>query len=331
MIKARILSAEVENDIFTAIDLIQQGELVAVPTETVYGLAADARNIKAVSKIFIAKNRPTTHPLIVHVSSFEKISQWANNIPPAASLLADAFWPGPLTLILEKNDFVNDIVTGGLETIAIRVPKNETLLKILNIIDTGLAAPSANPHTRISPTTADHVMYSLSDKIAAILDDGPCQVGIESTILDLTTSIPRILRHGPLSKEMIESILQSPVDDSKNHSENVPGNMKDHYQPNTKTRLMILPEIENFISEHLGEGKLYGIIHYSPLNRKYPNILSINMSTNNDSYRRTFYSALHVLDKSGVDEILIEAPPVDVSWFDILDRLSKACFKRDIT
>lgn len=331
MIKTRILNAELENDVFTAIYLIQKGEIVAVPTETVYGLAADARNIKAVSKIFIAKNRPTTHPLIVHVASFDKVFQWAKNIPPAASLLAEAFWPGPLTLILEKGDFVNHIITGGLKTIAIRVPKNETLLKILNMLDTGLAAPSANLHTRISPTTAKHVIYSLSDKIAAILDAGPCQVGIESTIIDLTKSTPKILRLGPISKEMIENVLQLSVDEFKNHSENVPGNMKAHYQPNTKAQHMPLPEIENLISLHLNKGKFYGILHYSSLNSKYSNIQTVKMPTNTDSYRRMLYSALHDIDKSGVDEILIESPPNDLSWLDILDRLSKACYKRDIT
>lgn len=331
MIQTRILSSEVENDIFTAIDLIQKGELVAVPTETVYGLAADARNIDAVRKIFIAKNRPITHPLIVHIASFEKIHQWVKSVPPAALRLAEVFWPGPLTLILEKHDNVNDFITGGLNTIAIRVPKNESLLKILNILDTGLAAPSANPHTRISPTTAEHVMYGLSDKIAAILDAGPCQVGMESTILDLTLATPRILRHGPLSKEMLEDVLKISVDDPKNHSENVPGNMSNHYQPNTKAQLMALPEIESLISAPLSVRKFYGIIHYSVISRKHSNVLSIKMPINNSTYRRMLYSALHDLDNSGVDEILIESPPNDMSWFDILDRVSKACFKRDIS
>lgn len=229
-IKTKILNANKEKDILEAISMIKRAQIIAVPTETVYGLAADARNVNAVEKIFTIKNRPSNHPLIVHIASFENLSEWAKDIPPVTIMIAKHFWPGPITLLLQKNDLVSDVVTGGLETIAIRIPQNEALLKMLNLLNTGIAAPSANPHKRISPTTAQHVMSGLSGKIDAVLDGGPCQIGVESTILDLTQSSRlRILRHGPITKKMLESILKVSIESTSIHLERVSGNMKRHY------------------------------------------------------------------------------------------------------
>ncbi len=321
----KILHAHNKEQILQAASMIQQGKIVAVPTETVYGLAADARNIQAVQQIFIVKNRPTYHPLIVHIASHHKLTEWAKNIPQAAYILAEHFWPGPLTLLLNKKDDVNDVITGGLSTIALRVPDNKALLTILETLDTGIAAPSANPHKRISPTTAAHVLSGLSGKIEAILDDGPCQVGVESTIVDLTTSDIKILRHGPISKEMIIGNASLLDRDVLTHTEHVPGNMKSHYQPYTKTSLLSLSAIENLISLPENQNKIFGLIYYDDLTTCYKNIKAIQLSKNKTEYSKHMYQALHDMDHAKVDQILIQNPPTDDLWHDVLDRLSKAC------
>lgn len=323
--KTKILYADQEKDIIEAVAIIKSGELIAVPTETVYGLAADAKNIDAVKKIFIVKNRPSNHPLIVHIGSFEELSEWAKDIPPITALIAKHFWPGPITLLLKKNDAINDVVTGGLDTIAIRIPQNKALLKILHILKTGLAAPSANPHKRISPTSSEHVMSGLSGKIEAVLDDGPCQIGVESTILDLTKETMSILRHGPISKKMIEKVVKVSINSPETHTQSVPGNMKSHYQPYTTTSMMDLAQLEEEISKKENSGKIFGVIHYSNLKKAYTNIQPINLSKNKAQYSQQIYKALHELDGLHTDKILIECPPKKDAWNDIFDRLLRAC------
>jgi len=322
--KTKILNADKEQDIVEAVSIIQRGEIVAVPTETVYGLAADARNVDAVKKIFAVKNRPANHPLIVHIASFEKLSEWAKDIPPVAAIIAKHFWPGPITLLLKKNDLVNDVVTGGLNTIAIRVPHNKAFLKMLELLNTGLAAPSANPHKRISPTTAQHVMSGLSGKIEAILDGGPCQIGVESTILDVTKDRISILRHGPITKKMIEDVLKVSIDSPLVHGENVPGNMKIHYQPYTQTLLMSFDEIKRRLSEPMDEEKVFGIIHYSDLVCLHKNIKAERLPSDKNGYSKLLYQALHAMDGIGACQIWVETPPLEDDWSDVLDRLSKA-------
>lgn len=323
--KIKILDATKEKDILQAVAMIQEGKLVAVPTETVYGLAADARNVDAVKKIFTVKNRPSNHPLIVHISSLDKLPEWATDIPPVVEILAKNFWPGPITLLLKKNDQVHDIITGGLPTIAIRIPNNKPLLQVLNLLDTGLAAPSANPHKRISPTTPEHVITGLSEKIAAVLDDGSCNIGLESTILDVTDSNIRILRHGPITKKMIEKVLGFAIESPELHQESVSGNMKTHYQPYTKTSLMDLSEIEEQISLLENKEKKIGVIHYSDLKMSHENFTTIQLSKNKKQYSKLLYHALHELDKINASQILVETPPHKDSWSDVFDRLSKAC------
>jgi L-threonylcarbamoyladenylate synthase len=320
----KILKAQQEADIQEAIALLQRGELVALPTETVYGLAADAGNIIALQQIFTVKNRPAHHPLIVHIASLDELSQWATNIPDLVTVMAQHFWPGPLTLLLEKKDSVNEFVTGGSKKIAIRVPQNQAFLKILRGLKTGLAAPSANLHKRMSPTTAEHVISGLSGKIAAVVDDGPCQFGIESTILDLTENRFRILRQGPITQEMLEKVLNVSVELPDLHLEKVPGNMKAHYQPYSATCLMSLDEIEHYLSITENQTQKLSVIHYSLLKAHSKNIHSHKMPKNQSEYAHLIYQALHSVDKMNPDQILIERPPED--WTAILDRLSKACF-----
>ena len=194
-------------DIQRAVALLRQGELVALPTETVYGLDADALNPDAVAKIFAAKGRPSDHPLIVHLADAEALTTWARDIPKDAIALARAFWPGPLTLILKKEEGVPDIVTGGQDTVGLRVPNHPIALQLLRAFGSGLAAPSANRFGRISPTTAEHVRQELGDRVPLILDGGPCQVGLESTILDLSRGVPVILRPGAIGADDIARVI----------------------------------------------------------------------------------------------------------------------------
>lgn len=303
---------------------LRAGELVAVPTETVYGLAADARDPKAVAKIFTAKGRPANHPLIVHIASQEQLKDWAADVPAAAYQLADAFWPGPLTFILPKLDCVSEVVTGGHPNVGLRCPSHPLLLALLNELNSGLAAPSANPYKKISPTTAEQVLYGLSGKIAAVMDGGPCEVGLESTILDLTSAVPRILRAGPITKADIEKVLGVSVEMPKQHNEAVSGNVKAHYQPNKP--------LFGFSSEQLKE-KLreahnnIAVLYFSPeLNEMMANTgaVSLKLAEDKAGYAKGLYHGLFTLDQADVDTIWLELPPDSEQWADVHDRISRA-------
>ncbi|MBM3893665.1 threonylcarbamoyl-AMP synthase [Candidatus Dependentiae bacterium] len=322
--KTKLLQAHSPKDIATAIALLKAVQIVALPTETVYGLAADAKNPDAVRKIFVAKKRPSSHPLIVHIASFAKIHEWAQDISPLATILAEHFWPGPLTLLLHKKPTVNDVVTGGLPTIALRVPQHPLLLEILETLDTGLAAPSANQHKRLSPTRAQHVMDGLAGKIAAVLDGGACTFGLESTIVDLTGSVPTILRPGPITQQMLEDTLRMVVLAPEHHTEQVAGNMVVHYQPRTQTVLMPLMNLQEYLLAPANSIKKIAVMHYSHLRLTAANVQYQAMPQDKAAYARAMYHVLHQLDRAGVDQILIETPPNNPVWRDVLDRLTKA-------
>ena len=202
-------------DIRTAGELLKQGELVAIPTETVYGLAADALNGAAVENIFRAKGRPQDNPLIVHIADLSQVEDLTAFVPPVLQDLADAFWPGPLTVVLEKSDLIPDEVSAGLDTVAIRMPSHKDARAIIRAAGTPLAAPSANTSGMPSPTTAEHVLHDLDGKIAAVVDGGPCEVGVESTVLSLCTRVPRVLRPGKVTPdELFEVLGQVEVDEA---------------------------------------------------------------------------------------------------------------------
>jgi L-threonylcarbamoyladenylate synthase len=328
--RTQILSAHKEKDILEAARLIKNGEVVAIPTETVYGLAADANNEDAVKRIFIAKNRPNSHPLIVHIDSYKKIDRWAQDIPAITNIIANYFWPGPLTLLLNKKHDVSPVVTGGNGTIAIRIPQSEVMNRILNILDTGLAAPSANLHKKISATTAVHVLKDLSGKIAAVLDGGSCQIGIESTILDLTSNQYRILRPGPITKEMLEEVLNAEICIPYGHDQKISGNMKEHYQPYTNAIMLEYNKMFDYVKLDKNKHKNIAIIHYSDVEIISHKIYLQKMPTNKYEYGKEIYYMLFKVDQMNFDEIVIEAPPHNIEWMDILDRLNKACYKEAI-
>jgi L-threonylcarbamoyladenylate synthase len=320
----RRLDANRPEDIDDAVHLLRAGRLVAVPTETVYGLAADASNAEAVGRIFAAKQRPANHPLIVHLADSGQLSRWARDIPDAAWRLAKTFWPGPLTLLLHKADAVPPEVTGGRATIGLRVPAHPVLLRILETLGGGLAAPSANPHKRLSPTTADQVMAGLNGRIDAVLDGGPCAVGVESTIVDLTGDTPRIVRAGPITRRELEHALGSRVEFPEQHDTAVPGNVAVHYQPRTPLHLFDTHTLRSRLAQ-LPTAAGIALAHTSqdlPISAGV--LRTLLLPADKAGFARALYEVLHTLDQVGAKAIWLELPPAHEDWRDVHDRLSRA-------
>ncbi|MFM9129964.1 MAG: L-threonylcarbamoyladenylate synthase, partial [Actinomycetes bacterium] len=236
------------NEIKDAAIALKNGFLVAFPTETVYGLGSDATNADAVSRIFSIKNRPTNHPLILHIGSISELDDWAIDIPEYAYSLANKYWPGPMTLILKRSKKVKDFVTGNQDTVGIRIPNHEIALSLLNefkkIGSGAIVAPSANKFGRVSPTTYEHVYQELSKDLSKndlILDGGPSQIGVESTIIDCTNNLPRVLRPGAISTELINEVIKLDSNDARNQIR-VSGSFNSHYAPNAKVLLDTNPQ-----------------------------------------------------------------------------------------
>lgn len=313
--------AETGKDINKAKQLLEKGQLVAIPTETVYGLAGNALDIQAVMKIFQAKNRPWFDPLIIHVPSLEKANLYAANIPEKAKDLAHAFWPGPLTLLLERNVIVPDLVTAGLPTVGMRCPDHTLTRQLLGSIDFPLAAPSANPFGYISPTTPLHVQDQLGDKIPYILDGGPCTIGIESTIVGFDNGMGIVFRTGGLKIEDIENVIgkvQLQINTSSNPK--TPGQLRSHYAPRKK---LIAGNLEELIKRF--ESTKAGILSFQTnYNSPYQYILSTE--GNLEEAGRNFFSALRTLDQLPVDIILAEYVPDTGLGKAINDRLRRASF-----
>ena len=310
-----------EQAIEEAVRLLNAGECVALPTETVYGLAAVADNQAAVKKIFAAKGRPADHPLIVHLPSVEHLADWAQDIPDAAYQLADQFWPGPLTLLLKKRADVASIVTGGKSTIAVRVPSHPLFLSILQQLGKGLAAPSANQYKQLSPTTAEQALNALSGRIAAVLDGGACEFGLESTIVDLVSQSPTILRAGPVSRQQIESVLGIPVLVPDTHDVAVPGNVESHYQPRTPVQMMSADHITKTSTDER-TGYLIWSSTASSLLMDATHIRQL--SEDPILYGRALYHSLYELDQLELDGIVVETPPDSEDWMAVNDRLRRA-------
>lgn len=305
------------DDLTTAVDLLRVGELVALPTETVYGLAADATNPVAVGAVFQAKGRPADHPLIVHVAAAEQLPIWASEVPEAAWILASAFWPGPLTMVLPAARTVSPLVTGGQRTIALRVPAHPVFQSVLRQFGRGLAAPSANPFGQTSPTTAAHVQQFLNGRIAAVVDGGPCLVGIESTIVDLSGAYPRILRPGMITAEALAQHLPR-IATTGDPAPRVPGMLASHYAPRK-------PCFRISIDQHrepLFPGQRLGLIATHPAN--WPVARFWPMPAQPEKYARLLYSTLHEADASDCDVLLIALPPDEPSWMAIRDRVGRA-------
>jgi len=233
----QILDGNLSTSIKLAIDNLRNDLLIGLPTETVYGLAALASHPKAIAKIFQVKARPTNHPLILHIADYQQLEKWAENIPQYAMNICEHFWPGPLTVILMRTTNVCDEMTGGRETVAIRIPKHKVALSLLNSLNDGLVAPSANRFGKVSPTCAKHVVDDLGDDVSLVLDGGICDIGVESTIIDCTLNRPQILRSGGISKSEIEEIGEIEIAYSDGDSR-APGMLEKHYAPNCRVELV---------------------------------------------------------------------------------------------
>lgn len=302
----------IESDLDRAAQLLRSGDLVAFPTETVYGLGADARNGTAVANIYAAKGRPSFNPLIVHVpdvASAKKYVVWNDT----AQLLADHFWPGALTIVLplRAGHGLSSLVTAGLDTLAIRVPKHTTAQRLLHLADTPIAAPSANPSGRISPTTAQHVLDGLAGKIAAVVDDGPCGVGLESTILGVTPNVT-VLRHGGVTAEQIEAVLGIAVPHSAPSKITAPGQMNSHYAPNAAVRLDVVDAKKDEV-----------LLGFGPME------CDLNLSKSGDLIEAAanLFDHLHRLDKTGKPIAIAPIPQVGLGRA-INDRLLRAAAPR---
>jgi L-threonylcarbamoyladenylate synthase len=305
-----------QSDLRHAAELLRAGKLVAFPTETVYGLGANALSESAVQKIFEAKGRPRTSPLIVHVPSIDAVTNVATSWPALAQLLARTFWPGPLTLVLPKTAAVPDIVTAGLPTVGVRMPAHPVALALLRECQLPLAAPSANRFTQLSPTTAEHVREGLGERVDFILDGGPCEVGIESTVLSLVTARPTILRLGGISREAIEEIVgQVSLATSASAGPHAsPGMHERHYSPQTRLLLSKRGEVPQ-----AGHGVYLRIAH-DPMSA----CEVIYMPSDPRQYAAALYRTLHDLDARRVDWIAAELPPAQPAWEAVLDRLRRA-------
>ena len=306
------------NDLAQATAFIKAGECVAIKTETVYGLAADASNEDAVRSIFKAKERPATNPLIVHIASIADMKKWARDIPSKAYLLAEKYWPGPLSLLLKKQPWVSDTVTGGQDTVVLRIPASNDFLSLIKAAGVGLAAPSANKYKFISPTCAAHVLTSLHGRIAAVVDGGRAEVGIESTIVDVKEETPCILRPGPIDRDSLKHDLQTEVTFKNNEGLTVPGSVLQHYQPNTLVKMLSQNAL---VQKRFTKGE--GLIALSPCTWPLEKRNHIQLSSTPKEYGRDFYDALHQLDKQGLSCIYIEALPNTDSWFALNNRLSR--------
>lgn len=304
------------DDVTAAVDLLRAGALVAVPTETVYGLAADASNPDALRALFRAKGRPADHPLIVHLADAGQLSDWVTEVPDSAWRLASAFWPGPLTLVLRAAPGVSPLVTGGQSTVALRVPAHPVMHAVLRQFGRGLAAPSANPFGHISATTAAHVRTHLPGTVAAVVDGGPCQIGIESTIVDLTREHPRILRPGAITSAMVARHLEW-GDVVTGAAPRVPGALASHYAPRTPCYRIPPDQVgPPFPAGRLG---LLAPHHPAwPVTRFWP------MPVELEAYAHTLYATLHEADASGCDILLVALPPDVPAWAAIHDRLRRA-------
>jgi len=304
--------------------------LVAFPTETVYGLGADASNPAAVAKIFAAKGRPQDHPLIVHVAAPELLPQWAREIPPAAQKLALAFWPGPLTLILKRAEGVPDCVTGGQDSVGLRVPGHPLALALLRAFAgtqagrrySGIAAPSANKFGRISPTTAEHVRAELGAAVDRVLDGGECEVGIESTIVDLSRGRAVLLRPGQITPAQIAAVISEEVELPDAAAPRVPGALASHYAPRTPLALVAAADLPGRLAGLRGTRVAVLSRAQSPAGMRDVSWQSAPRAV--AAYAHELYASLRRLDALGCAWILVEAPPATPEWQGVNDRLKRA-------
>jgi L-threonylcarbamoyladenylate synthase len=307
-------------EITRAAELLKQGRLVAFPTETVYGLGADAWNPAAVRRLYSVKGRPADHPVIVHFASADQALEWAREVPEAARKLAQRFWPGPLTMILKRAPKAPDFITGGQDNVGVRVPSHPVAHKLLAAFGGGVAAPSANRFGAVSPTTAAHVLADLGSDVDLVLEGGATEVGIESTIVDLSGDAPVLLRPGHISREALAAALGVDVAEKGQSSPRHSGGLERHYAPRTPARLVATHELDREIARL---GDKVAVLAFSRPDERVD--FWLRMPRDPASYAQKLYAALRELDGAECEQILIESPPGSAPWAAVLDRLRRAC------
>ena len=309
-----------EAEIARAVKLLKDGGLVAFPTETVYGLGADASSAQAIARLYAVKRRPADHPVIVHFDGADRAFAWAREVPEAARTLAKRYWPGPLTMILKRSSLAHDFITGGQDNVGVRVPAHPVARALLAAFGDGIAAPSANRFGHISPTTAPHVRTDLGDDVDLVLEGGPSEVGIESTIVDLSRGTPVLLRPGKISAAELEAAIGQPLGTSASDVPRHSGSLERHYAPRTPAKLVPAHELDRELSRLQDK---VAVLAFSRPDERVSYWL--RMPRDPLAYAHRLYAALRELDSADCQAILIEAPPDAPEWAAVRDRLRRAC------
>src|ERR1700687_5320099 len=311
-------------EIESAVQALRDGDLVAFPTETVYGLGANAQNPAAVCRIFEAKGRPPNHPVIVHLDSPRFLHRWVREVPEAATRLAERFWPGPLTMVMPRAANVHDVITGGQDTIAIRVPAHPMAQQLLTAFGGGIAAPSANRYGRLSPTRAEHVREELGEAARVILDGGECQIGLESTIVSFEGGGVRLLRPGSVTAAQLRQVVGELVSGADSVSPRVPGSTATHYAPTTPMTIVPAGEIAAQADAASGGARRVAVLAQRLPLRAHKYVTWINAGRKPESYGRDLYANLRTLDKAGCQRILVQAVPDGGRWGAVAAALLRA-------
>lgn len=313
-----------DHAITKAVQILRDGGLVGFPTETVYGVGADVGNDRAVQQIYHVKRRPTGHPLIVHLAGASAITRYAQDIPAAAWQLAEVFWPGPMTLVLKAAAHTSRVATGGQDTVGLRVPSHPLAQALLGVFGGGIAAPSANRFGQLSPTRAEHVREELGGDIDFILDGGSCEVGLESTIVDLSGDQVHILRPGGVTRAQIEAVLGKPTGNASRNAPRVPGSHASHYAP--RTPLTVLPRqqlLQHLLSPEATTAR-YAIVSLDLPPPCFDGARWKVMASTYHDYGKQLFATLRELDKLQCEQILVELPPSTPEWAAVHDRLARA-------
>lgn len=305
-------------EIRKAAELLRAGGLVAFPTETVYGLGADASSSSAVARLYAVKGRPADHPVIVHFDSMQRALAWARDVPEQARTLAQRFWPGPLTLILKRSAKAGDFVTGGQDNVGLRVPSHPVARQLLQAFGGGVAAPSANRFGHVSPTTAAHVRADLGGEVDMVLEGGPSEVGIESTILDLSGGEAVLLRPGAITLRQLSEMLS--IKEKPGHTVRHSGGLERHYAPRTPAKLVATHALDAEIARFR---ERVAVLAFSRPDERVD--FWLRMPSDAAAYAQKLYASLRELDEAGCELILIEAPPEGADWAAVRDRLQRAC------
>lgn len=325
MIRLGIDAADLER----AAGWLREGRLVAIPTETVYGLAADAADPDAVRRVFAAKGRPADHPVIVHLPDAGSLDGWADDVPDGARRLAAAFWPGPLTLVLKRGPRVDDVITGGQSTVGLRVPAHPVAQALLKRFGGALAAPSANRFGHVSPTTAAHVLKEFDDEVVAVLDGGACDVGLESTIVDLSGDAPRLLRPGMIPAAAIEEVIGVPLAETgEGEGPRASGRLPSHYAPEAPLSLVSSEALDEAVAKALDQGSA-AVLARRASAALHDRCRWFRLPDRAEDYARELYAALRRADAHEPALILVEAVPDGPDWQAIRDRLQRASAGRN--